>query len=100
MKQDLVKFNLALKGKTIKRVAPMSIMDGNALGWDKFPWVIEFTDGTFLYAQSDDEGNDGGALNYTGQTDDDDFLLYTYTERDYEQLRKEMSNERQTKRNP
>jgi hypothetical protein len=48
----------------------------------------------------DDEGNDGGAMFYGSALPDNDFLLYTYTERDYEQLKKELENERQTKRNP
>ena len=99
MKQDLVKFNLALKGKTIKRVVPMHPADADIIGWYKIPWVIEFTDGSALTPQMDDEANDGGAMLYVNNTGND-FLLYTYTERDHQQLKKELENERQTKRNP
>jgi hypothetical protein len=34
------------------------------LMWYKRPVVIEFTDGSFLIPQSDDEGNDGGSMYY------------------------------------
>jgi hypothetical protein len=32
------------------------------LGWDNSPLVIQLDDGTLLYASSDDEGNNAGAL--------------------------------------
>ena len=35
--------------------------------WYKNPLLIEFTDGTAILSQSDDEGNDGGAYYYFGK---------------------------------
>ena len=35
--------------------------------WHKNPLLIEFTDGTAIVSQSDDEGNDGGAYYYFGK---------------------------------
>ena len=38
--------------------------------WYKTPVVITFTDGSMLVPQSDDEGNDGGALFYYSKKED------------------------------
>ena len=93
MKQDLVAFNLALKGKTIKKVAPLSPVTADLMGWYKIPWVIEFTDGTVLIPQSDDEGNDGGAMLYVGNKEVE-MVLYTFSEYDTKKLIKEMRNDK------
>jgi hypothetical protein len=51
-----------LKGKTIKTCRYMTDAEMQKFGWYKCPLMILFTDGTVLYASTDDEGNDGGAL--------------------------------------
>lgn len=64
MDKHLKKFNEYLKGKTIKNVSWLGEKDMETLMWYKRPVVIEFTDGTILIPQSDDEGNDGGSMYY------------------------------------
>lgn len=55
-------FNKILKGKTIKGVRRMTAKEIDDLGWYEGAWVIEFTDGSDMYAMSDEEGNNAGAL--------------------------------------
>jgi hypothetical protein len=64
MDVHLKKFNEYLKGKTIKNVSWLGEKDMENMMWYKRPVVIEFTDGTILIPQSDDEGNDGGSMYY------------------------------------
>jgi len=64
MDKHLKKFNEYLKGKTIKNVSWLGEKDMENMMWYKRPVVIEFTDGTILIPQSDDEGNDGGSMYY------------------------------------
>lgn len=54
--------NKHLVGKTIKNVRYMTDKEMNDMGWYKKPLVIFFNDGSYMYASSDDEGNDAGAL--------------------------------------
>lgn len=56
------KFNKLLKGKTIKSCSYVTENEATMWGWYKRPLIIEFTDGSILMPQSDDEGNDGGAM--------------------------------------
>ena len=51
-----------LVGKTIKSVRYMTIEEAQETRWYYRPVVIEFTDGTYIIPQKDDEGNDGGAI--------------------------------------
>lgn len=62
--KHLKKFNEYLKGKTIKNVSFLSVSETEDLMWYKRPVVIQFTDGSYIIPQSDDEGNDGGSLYY------------------------------------
>lgn len=60
---------MELVGKTVKKVGAMDNEMLEALGWEEDcykgrPVVIEFDDGTILYAASDDEGNSYGILNW------------------------------------
>ena len=55
-------FNACLKGKVIKNVRYMTETEAHNFGWFSRPLVIFFTDGTYMYASADDEGNDGGAI--------------------------------------
>lgn len=64
-----------LVGKKIRRVYQMSEADAEALAWYQKPFIIEFTDGSILIPQSDNEGNNGGAMWY--QDDMKDELIYT-----------------------
>lgn len=43
--------------------------------WDSRPLVIEFTDGSCIFSQRDDEGNDGGAMFYLDDNKQD--IIYT-----------------------
>ena len=58
----------ALKGKTVKAVRYMTTGEVEASGWSAAAPVIEFTDGSFIFPVSDDEGNEGGAL-FTSEKD-------------------------------
>lgn len=50
-----------LVGKTIRAIRWMTQEETDGLGFYSRPMVIIFTDGSCMYFQSDDEGNDGGA---------------------------------------
>jgi|TARA_B100001093_G_scaffold519811_1_gene610661 hypothetical protein len=71
MDKHLKQFNKYLKGKTIKSVKWLGDKDMENLMWYKRPVVIEFTDGTILIPQSDDEGNDGGSMYYQDEKTSD-----------------------------
>ena len=64
MDKHLKKFNEYLQGKTIKEVTWLSDDEMKETGFYKRPVVIEFTDGSFIIPQEDDEGNDGGSMYY------------------------------------
>tara|TARA_R100000353_G_scaffold6941_5_gene8916 strand:+ start:8656 stop:9204 length:549 start_codon:yes stop_codon:yes gene_type:complete len=51
-----------LIGKTIKSIRRLSPIELDNLGWSKNPLVLELDNGTCLIPQTDDEGNDGGAV--------------------------------------
>lgn len=51
-----------LKGKTVKRVRYMTVEEVADMGWHAAAPVIEFTDGSWILASADDEGNGAGAL--------------------------------------
>ena len=57
-----------LTGKTIAAVRYMSEAECKKLMWDKRPLLIRFTDGSSIVPQMDDEGNDGGAIFYEGDS--------------------------------
>ena len=64
-----------LVGKTIKRVRYMKPEEAEHFMWSSRPLIIEFTDGTFMFPQCDDEGNDGGALFFMGKESQE--IIYT-----------------------
>jgi hypothetical protein len=51
-----------LVGKTIKYVRYQYTCEIKDLGWSKKSLVIFFSDGSYLFPSSDDEGNNAGAL--------------------------------------
>jgi hypothetical protein len=51
-----------LVGKTIKSVRYMNNEEMDDFMWYRKPVIIDFTDGSWIIPQSDDEGNNGGAL--------------------------------------
>jgi hypothetical protein len=51
-----------LVGKTIKYVRYQFTSEKQDLGWSKRALVIFFSDGSYMYPSSDDEGNNAGAL--------------------------------------
>ena len=51
-----------LVGKTIKSVRYLTDQEMDHNDWTDAPLVIIFTDGSYIYPSSDDEGNNGGAL--------------------------------------
>lgn len=75
MDKHLKQFRSYLNGKTVKTITWLGDKDKEAMMWYKRPIVIHFTDGSFLIPQSDDEGNDGGALYYQDQNQSD--IIYT-----------------------
>ena len=66
-----------LIGKQVKSVSYLSDKNCQELGWYAIPPVLEFTDGTLLVLQSDDEGNNGGAGLVIPADNSGDYLLYT-----------------------
>lgn len=52
----------ALIGKRITGVSYMNDEELKFSGWSKRALIIEFDDGTAMYASADDEGNEAGAL--------------------------------------
>ena len=55
------------KGKTVDKIRYTSDYELESLGWDIATPVIFFTDGSWILASSDDEGNYGGAF-FTSST--------------------------------
>lgn len=53
-----------LSGLTIIRVRYMTPIEAENLGWYKSSIVFEMSDGSLLFPQMDDEGNDGGAMSH------------------------------------
>ncbi len=51
-----------LVGRRIVEVSYMTREEAAGLGWSRRPVVLVLDDGTQVYASSDDEGNNGGAL--------------------------------------
>ena len=56
------RFSVVLAGKTIKSVRYLYTVEKRDLGWFKKTLVIFFTDGSFIFPSSDNEGNDAGAF--------------------------------------
>jgi hypothetical protein len=59
-----------LLGKKIVHVQYMSKEEAEEIGWFKRPVAFKLDDGTWVIAQCDDEGNDGGVLYYTHEDKD------------------------------
>lgn len=51
-----------LVGRKIIAVRYMTAAEQQHVGWHRSPVVLQLDDGTLLFPQSDDEGNDAGAL--------------------------------------
>jgi hypothetical protein len=58
-----------LSGLTITRVRYMTPKEVEHLGWYKSSIVFEMSDGSLLFPQTDDEGNDGGAMAHISELD-------------------------------
>lgn len=58
------KATTALVGRTITRVQYMTKDNAAGTGWYKRPIFLVLDDGSFIFPQSDDEGNNGGALSH------------------------------------
>ena len=51
-----------LVGRKIVRARYMSEGEKESMGWRNRPIVLQLDDGNMIYASSDDEGNDAGAM--------------------------------------
>ena len=51
-----------LENKKVVKVRYLTDQELKDFGWSKSPLVILFEDGSYIFAQSDDEGNNGGCL--------------------------------------
>ena len=60
-----------LLGKKIVEVEYLPIDVAKEWMWDKRPISFRLEDDTWITAQMDDEGNDGGVLAYTQNSNDD-----------------------------
>jgi hypothetical protein len=58
-----------LVGKTIRRVRYLNDRETEDIGWTKSGLVIEFTDGHWIIAMSDDEGNEAGSVWTSSQSE-------------------------------
>lgn len=52
----------ALIGKKIVKVQYMTKKNAEDLDWYQRPLILQLDDGSIIFPQADDEGNDGGAL--------------------------------------
>ena len=71
-----------LVGLSIVKVRYCTPEERNGLGWYNQPIILHMSDGSLMFPQTDDEGNDGGALalfNDRGNSD----CAYTINELDY-----------------
>ena len=59
-----------LLGKKIVKVQYMTETEAEDMGWGNRPIAFKLDDGTWVIAQMDDEGNDGGVLFYSHEDDD------------------------------
>lgn len=62
MEEFIKNLESQLVGKTIKSIRYMNDREMEMFGWYKRPVIILLSDNTFVVPQSDDEGNDGGAI--------------------------------------
>jgi hypothetical protein len=58
-----------LVGKTIRRVRYLNDRETEDIGWTKSGLVIEFTDGHWILAMADDEGNEAGSVWTSSQSE-------------------------------
>ena len=58
----------ALVGKKIAKTRYMSLEETKESGWSKSPLLIELDDGMLIIPLQDDEGNDGGSLEFFHHT--------------------------------
>ena len=63
-------------GKKITNVRWMTDKETEAYGWGSRPIVLVLDDGSVIFPQQDDEGNDGGALADTNEATETWPVLY------------------------
>ena len=60
----IAKAEKLLLGRTIVKIEWMSSEETENTGWYKRPVCLQLDDKSWIFPVMDDEGNDGGALNY------------------------------------
>ena len=60
----IAKAEKLLLGRTIVKIEWMSSEETEDTGWYKRPVWLQLDDKSWIFPVMDDEGNDGGALNY------------------------------------
>ena len=60
----IAKAEKLLLGRTIVKIEWMSSEETEDTGWYKRPVCLQLDDRSWIFPVMDDEGNDGGALNY------------------------------------
>lgn len=60
-------------GKQIVAVEYMSDQEADHMGWHNRPVAFKLNDGTWLYPQADDEGNEAGAMYYADKENSEIF---------------------------
>ena len=60
----IAKAEKLLLGRTIVKIEWMSSEETEETGWYKRPVCLQLDDKSWIFPVMDDEGNDGGALNY------------------------------------
>ena len=67
-----------LVGKTIKHVRYLTDDEMEQTGWYNRPIALILSDSSILIPQSDDEGNDGGAMFYQDKDGNHDVIPVIY----------------------
>ena len=75
-KEHSQKFADMLCGKKIVACRYLNNEEAESFGWYSRPLVIFLDDGTALIPQSDDEGNDGGAIYLNNVDKKTDAIIY------------------------
>jgi hypothetical protein len=74
MKGWIKKAESVLLNRKIVNVRYMDDEEMEELGFYSRPLVLQLDDNTLIYSSKDDEGNDGGAIHYLKEGDNDSIL--------------------------
>jgi len=73
-KQHSAKFKKLLVGRKIVDIRYMTEDEAEHMMWNKRPLCLILDDGSVIIPQMDDEGNDGGAMCFLGESGVEEIL--------------------------